>query len=168
MIDSIVKDAILAALKSTYRPFYTERDFIWTCHKEILKNISPNNDAHYHIHYEYPISGKNEETEKTYYVDLAIVPKQKTEPLLIIEFKYEPAHTREEISRSKLPVVTLNGIKKDLNKIVAIKKLNPEINWIFIFLDEGNHFEDKRELIMEYCRSINLEVENVIIICDNE
>lgn len=168
MIDSIARKAVDAAFNSLERPFYTERDFVWICHKEIQKNISLNNLQQYQIHYEYPVSGHNEETEKTYYVDLAIVSEQIKKPILVIEFKYEPNHSRLDILPSKFPVVSLNGIFKDLNKIVAIKKTRPEINWLFVLLDEGNHFKDKRELIIEYCKSFNLEVENMIIKSDHE
>lgn len=166
MIKAIVEDAIYKALKSQERPFYTERDFIWTCHKEILKGLGLENSTKYQIQYEYPIQGQNDDVKKTYYVDLAIVTKQNGHPELLLEFKYEPDRTRAEIYYKKFPVVTLGGIYKDLDKIAAINYLHRETKCLFILLDEGNHFKDKKEVIFSYYKDRNLDASCLIILND--
>ncbi len=165
-IIEIISNSTLPA----YRPFYTERDFAWICQKGLLKYLQTHSilNSMYSLTYEHPVTIQALNGPEKRYADLAIVSKVGIEPIFIIEFKYEPRHDRSDIGSKKLPVVTMNGITKDRDRIQEMKKSNPTLDWLFVLLDEGNHFKDKIETIYNLFEEVGLDKSNVLIINDQE
>ena len=163
-----IKEIILSIPKVKTSPFYTERDFVWTCQMELLNYIEPVPalNSHYMLTYEHPITVQTVNGGTKRYADLAIITRVGKEPVLIIEYKYEPNHNRGDIWSEKLPVVSINGITKDRDRIHEMVKSHKKLNWLFVLLDEGNHFKDKVEKIYNLFEDAGLDKSNVLIIND--
>jgi len=60
-------------------------------------------------------------------------------------FKYEPAHTREDIARAKLPVVSWggDGVAKDIVRIRQFVEVGAADLGYAIVIDEGGAFRQR-------------------------
>jgi len=163
-----IKEIILMASKSKNRPFYTERDFVWICQQKLLNYLKAHQSLNtdYLLTYEHPINIKTISGPTKRYADLAILSKIGNEPIFIIEFKYEPNHNRTDIMKEKLPVVSMDGITKDRDRIREMVNSHENLKWLFVLFDEGNFFKDKVEGIYNLFGDARLDKSNVLIIND--
>ena len=89
----------LRANYKNYR-FFVERDIVWTIQTHVISVIEKEK-LPYKVMNDYPIlHGKR----RSLCADIAILGLDELSEL-VAEFKYEPAHKREDIPRSKFPVV---------------------------------------------------------------
>jgi hypothetical protein len=126
-------------LKQNYASFrfFLERDVVWTVQKRILETVE-NQGLPYRVFNDYPILPG---VHRSISSDLAILD-QKSMIELIVEFKYEPAHERQDICTHKLPVVFPNNIEKDIARIEQFAAGKTETA-LAIFIDEGGHYRSK-------------------------
>lgn len=133
---------LLRANYNNYR-FFTERDIVWTVQSYLIKTIEKEK-LPYKVMNDYAmLPGKR----RSISTDIAIL--NNDHPELVAEFKYEPAHKREDIPSNKFPVVFWNeGVLKD------IERINKFTNKDFagdkatkvayaLFIDEGSYFQHK-------------------------
>lgn len=133
----------LRANYKNYR-FFTERDLVWTIQTHLIIAIEEEK-LPFKVMNDYPIlRGKR----RSLCVDIAILDFEE-HPELVAEFKYEPAHKREDIPPSKFPVVFWNeGILKDIERIHTFTSSDftgdrtAKVAYA-LFIDEGSHFKQK-------------------------
>jgi len=143
---SLFEEAIfwLRANYLNYR-FFTERDVVWTIQTHIISVILKEK-LPYKVMNDYPIlRGKR----RSLCADITMLDFDER-PELVAEFKYEPAHKREDIPRSKFPVVFWNeGILKDIERIHTFTSgdftgdRTAKVAYA-LFIDEGSHFKQKQ------------------------
>jgi len=94
--------------------FFAERDVVWTVQVRLIEAIEQE-QLPFRVFNEYPmLAGKR----RSLSADLAILGQDSLVELAA-EFKYEPAHSRDDIQRQKLPVVCWgpNGVGKDVERV---------------------------------------------------
>jgi len=124
--------------------FFTERDVVWTIQTHLIKVIEKGKLPH-KVMNDYPILRSK---RRSLCADIAILGQDEL-PELVVEFKYEPAHKREDMPRSKFPVVFWNeGILKDIERIHTFTSRDltgdrtAKVAYA-LFIDEGSHFKQK-------------------------
>ena len=92
----------LAWLDSTYwdHRFFTERDLVWTLQRLLLDRIE-RDGLPYRLFNDYPIAPGN---RRGLCCDLVFLDEDG-HPELVVEFKFEPDHTRTDIWPTRIPVV---------------------------------------------------------------
>jgi len=116
--------------------FVMERDIVWEVQKLLAGKIKQQG-LPYNVFNDYPIEkGRN----RSLSVDLAVISKDitchrdiadgKAEAELVVEFKFEPSHKREDIISHKLPVISSRKNKEEIS-------INIDINRIKSFVDTG-------------------------------
>lgn len=133
-------------LRSTYgdRVYYTERDIVWTVQTRLA------NDARL----SRPLQVYNDYTVRTgsaqYRVDLVVVDRsQDDRPLLVVEFKYEPDHTRGglagDIPRGKVDpeVASWSEVIKDVSRVEQMVGSGHAEVGVSILIDEGGYRREK-------------------------
>lgn len=75
-------------------------------------------------------------------VDLAILDEDNL-ITLALEFKYEPSHRREDILRTKFPVVFWDEVKKDIERIHYFVESGKVQAAYSILIDEGGYFRKR-------------------------
>jgi len=131
-----VFEEALAGLEKAYgrSTFYCERDVVWTIQGRLVQMIEKQ-DLPYRVYSDYPIlPGK----KRSFSADIAILDSAK-KVLLVVEFKYEPSHNRQDILQEKLPVVEWgkNGVEKDVNRVKQFVQEGKCQSAVSIFIDEG-------------------------------
>ena len=120
--------------------FYVERDIVWTIQKKLNELIATEH-LPFRVFNDYPmLSGAPPQRR----ADLAIL-KDDDQVLLAVEFKYEPSHARNDIPKTKLPVVFwgMDGVAKDIDRIGKfVTECTAEIA-LSIFIDEGGAFRHR-------------------------
>lgn len=120
--------------------FFTERDIVWTlqlkCRELVQRGALP-----VRIFNDY---GVLPGTRRSRSVDLAFTDTRNS-VLVAVEFKYEPAHSRSDIPRSKFPVVFWgnDGVGKDVARIREIVSEGAAAIAHSIFIDEGGAFRHR-------------------------
>ncbi len=116
---------------------------VWTIQTHLIKAIE-NEGLPYKVMNDHPIlPGKR----RSLSADIVILNSEP--PDLVAEFKYEPAHRREDIPHSKFPVVfwsegVLEDIKR-INKFISKDCAGDKavIVAYALFFDEGSYFRHK-------------------------
>lgn len=127
-------------IKSRYPEFrfVMERDLVWTIQKQLVDLISAN-QLPLRVYNDYPMLPS---THRSLSVDLAIV-NDKNLVELAVEFKFEPSHKRKDITSGKFPVVSKEGVQKDILRAYEfIEKEKADVTYS-VFLDEGGYFLTK-------------------------
>ena len=77
--------------------------------------------------------------------DLAFINRDTQQLLLAVEFKYEPSHSRNDISKNKLPVVGWgrDSVQKDIDRIHAFVEAKKSQSACSLFIDEGGYFRKR-------------------------
>lgn len=126
-------------LKKNYSSFnfFVERDVVWTVQKHLIE-IVRNRKLPYKIFNDHPILPGN---RRSLSADIAILD-EKNAIAVAVEFKYEPAHNRPGILKSKLPVVFWgdDGVGKDVKRINEFIQVGNVKTAYSIFIDEGGAF----------------------------
>jgi hypothetical protein len=120
--------------------FFQERDIVWTIQTYITEVIKRDN-LPFKIFHDYPIlPGKH----RSFCADLAIVNENEIVEVAV-EFKYEPSHRRNDILRSKFPVVFWNddGVGKDIERIHEFVSNGKTKVAYSVFIDEGGYFRHR-------------------------
>lgn len=111
--------------------YFKERDWVWLLQKWLLKEIRKRR-LPYVLNHDCNYYGK--------LPDLGIYSDDK--PLLLVEFKYEPAREREDIPLTKKPLNMWKNIIEDIKKVQEYVKKGSPCS-IFVFIDEGSRFRQK-------------------------
>jgi len=127
-------------LKENYNNFhfFTERDIVWTVQLHLLEEIERQ-------HLLLEVFDNHKMLNRTQ-VDLAIIRQNDGSIPLVAEFKYEPDHSRVDISRGKLTPSKVfwnsqrnHGVVQDYERIVNLVDSGlSEAGYVF-FIDEGGH-----------------------------
>ena len=128
-------------LKEHYKDyrFLTERDIVWTLQLHLLGEMERQ-------HLTLKVFDNHKMPNKTQ-VDLAILEQNAGSiPLVVAELKYEPDHTRVDISPGKLSPSKVfwdsernHGVVQDINRIVnLINGGYSDVGYV-VFIDEGGH-----------------------------
>jgi len=127
-------------LKANYRNFrfFNERDIVWTLQLHLLEQIESQ-------HLPLKVFDNHKMQNKTQ-VDLAILEQGDGSILFVVELKYEPDHSRTDVSAGKLfPSKVFwdsnrnHGVVQDIDRIVnLIKGGYSEVGYV-AFIDEGGH-----------------------------
>lgn len=118
--------------------FFTERDVVWTVQLRLLQTIADQN-LPLQVFNDYGLlPGKN----RSLSADLVILD-EAANPLVAIEFKYEPSHQRTDIPQKKLKDDIVfwekDGVKKDIDRIQEFaREVCPSAYAILV--DEGGRF----------------------------
>jgi len=139
--------------------FFTERDVVWTIQTHLIKAIGKEK-LPYKVMNDYPIlRGKR----RSLCADIAISGLDEL-PELVAEFKYEPAHKREDIPRSKFPVVFWNeGILKDIERIHTFTSRDltgdrtARVAYA-LFIDESSYFRHREPPQGSYWEDWNISI----------
>lgn len=123
-------------LKNNYNNFYffKERDIVWEIQKYLIKLIKEK-ELSYKILNDYPMVRHG---KFSILCDLVIMEGEKVN--IAIEFKYEPNHKREDISKCKFPVVSWNSVEKDIKRVKEFIERGKARIGYSIFIDEGGFF----------------------------
>lgn len=81
---------------------------------------------------------------RAFSADLAIVVDGA--PGLLVEFKYEPSHRRNDIARAKLPVIGWADVVKDAERIQRFVDAHRTPTAVAILIDEGGYFRNRPAL----------------------
>jgi len=129
-------------LQDTYfqHHFFVERDIVWTLHKKLIYLIQEM-ELPYQVFNDHPILPGN---RRSLSVDLCIVNKED-KIQVAIEFKYEPAHNRSDILKTKFPVVIwgVGGVTDDVERVRQYVQRGKAQVAYFIFIDEGGFFRHR-------------------------
>jgi hypothetical protein len=127
-------------LKENYKHFrfFTERDIVWTVQLQLLEEIEKQ-----HLLLEV---FDNQKMQNRTQVDLAIIVQNNGSIPLVAEFKYEPDHSRVDISRGKLTPSKVfwdsqrnHGVVQDYERIVNLVDSGLSEAGYVLFIDEGGH-----------------------------
>jgi len=113
--------------------FFAERDIVWTVQVRLIEAIEQE-QLPFRVFNEYVmLAGKRRRLS-----DLAILGQDSLVELAA-EFKYEPAHSRDDIQTQKLPVVFWgrDGVGKDVERIQEFVKTSGAKVAYAVFIDEG-------------------------------
>ena len=134
----------IAWLRESYwsRPFFTERDIVWTVQLRLLEQIRTRS-LPFTVHNDYPIADVTSKARRRN-ADLVIL-SQSGGVSLVAEFKYEPSHQRTDILRSKLPVVFWgkDGVGKDVARVQEFVDSGIADNGYSLLIDEGSYFRHR-------------------------
>jgi len=120
--------------------FIMERDIVWTIQNS-LTDIIENEQLSLKVYNDYPmIKGQR----RSLSADLAIL-NHLNEVELVVEFKYEPSHRRNEYTDGKFPVTDRKGILHDTIRIKEFVDSGKAKLAYAIFIDEGSYFRTKIE-----------------------
>lgn len=116
---------------------YTERDVGWTVQTRI-RTILDEREPNLSVFNDPPARPGNRRARSA---DLALA-QPSGEVDLTIEFKYEPDHRREDIPKSKLPIVEWGAdwVSKDIDRIREMVTSNRVKAAWPLFIDEGGYF----------------------------
>jgi hypothetical protein len=120
--------------------FYVERDLVWTLQTWIDRRLRESSSA-LRVYNDYPVLPGN---RRSLSADLALVTPAR-EIALALEFKYEPDHAREDVLKSKLPVVFWGkeGVAKDVSRVREFVTCGrARAAWSY-FVDEGRFFRHR-------------------------
>lgn len=117
-----------------------ERDIVWT----IQKNLQQQIDKHalpYQVFNDYPMLPG---LHRSLSADL-VIRALNNGAEVAVEFKYEPAHERNDILRQKLPVVAWgdDGVGKDVKRIHEFVEKGKTKAAYSLFIDEGGSFRER-------------------------
>jgi hypothetical protein len=118
--------------------FYTERDVVWTLQKWLALE-SATRGLPYQTYNDF---GVEPGLRRALSADIALVVPGES-PDLAVEFKYEPSHLRDDIPRSKIPVVGWTAVLQDVERIhrwVAEARIKAGAA---VLIDEGRFFRAK-------------------------
>jgi hypothetical protein len=117
---------------AAYR-FFCERDIVWTIQTHLIQQIEQQNQR-YRVYNDYSLLPGHR-------ADLVIVGAADT-VLLAAEFKYEPAHERQDIWPTRFPIVFWGseGVGKDVQRVQAYVTSGKCPVAYAIFIDEGGAF----------------------------
>ena len=127
---------------SSYR-FFTERDIVWTLQLHLLQEIERRH-IHLHVFDNYRMPNR-------VLVDLALTEKNTDSVLVVAEIKYEPDHSRVDISRGKLSPSKVfwdsqgSGVIQDINRIETLIDRGFSGVGYVTFIDEGGHHSWRQE-----------------------
>jgi hypothetical protein len=132
---AIAADAI-GWLRTHYADFrfYVERDLVWTLQTWIDRRLRESGSS-LRVYNDYPVlPGKR----RSLSADLALVTPAR-EIALALEFKYEPDHAREDVLKTKLPVVFwgIEGVAKDIARVRESVSSGRARAACSYFVDEG-------------------------------
>ena len=130
--------------------FFTERDLVWTVQRH-LTDVIEHSGLPFRVFNDYPMLPGSHRSRSA---DLVLVSAPVTPPTLsakgkwsasapvalAVEFKYEPAHARDDIWRTKLPVVGWDGIQHDIKRLHEFVEYERASDAYAIFVDEGGAF----------------------------
>jgi hypothetical protein len=121
--------------------FYTERDLVWTIQNRIV-SILAEHDCPFRVFNDYPIQRAE---RRSFCADLTIVSIETNQIQLAAEFKYEPDHSRDDIPKSKFPVVFWgkDGVGKDIERAQTFVRENLTPICYTEFIDEGGAFRHR-------------------------
>ena len=141
---------VLDWLRDTYSShrFFTERDVEWTVQKRLWHEICSRQLPYEVFHnFRMPRDPKS-------LADLVVVrrPRQPTEPVeFAIEFKYEPAHSRNDILPGKFPVVEdWKKVVCDVDRVQRFVREKHARSACSLFIDEGGYYR-KQEAAPNSC-----------------
>jgi len=120
--------------------FFAERDVVWTAQVRLIEAIEQE-QLPFRVFNEYPmLAGKR----RSLSAELAILGQDSLVELAA-EFKYEPAHSRDDIQRQKFPVVFWgrNGVGKDVERVQAFVETGRAEVAYAVFIDEGGYFRKR-------------------------
>ena len=120
--------------------FFAERDVVWTVQVRLMEAIEQER-LPFRVFNDYPmLAGKR----RSLSADLAILGQDSLVELAA-EFKYEPAHSRDDIQRQKFPVVIWgrSGVGKDVERVQEfVEKGRAEVAYAML-IDEGGYFRNR-------------------------
>jgi hypothetical protein len=130
-------------LKDNYGSFrfFVERDIVWAIQTHLIC-LTKELGLPCKVFSDYPITpGKY----RSLCTDLAILNGSGIVEVAA-EFKYEPAHTRDDILPSKFPVVSWgkDGVAGDVNRIQKFVTHRSAQAAYSIFIDEGGYFRHRK------------------------
>lgn len=120
--------------------FFVERDVVWTVQLK-LRELLRGANSDLQVYNDFGIlPGKRRRLS----TDIAIVDPQGA-VLVAAEFKYEPSHSRKDISLGKFPVVSWGsiGVAKDVLRVQEYVQLGVAKRAHSFFIDEGGSFRHR-------------------------
>ena len=121
--------------------FHAERDVVWTVQKELARTVRELK-LPFRIVSGYPIMRS---PRRSLTADLAIL-NARGDVELAAEFKYEPAHPRQDIWPTKFPVVIWTkggGVLDDIERVHRCVEQGVAKTAYAVFIDEGAHFRHR-------------------------
>jgi hypothetical protein len=137
---SLLLDDALAGLRANYRsaPFFVERDLVWTAQMWLLREVA-RRGLDLVVQTEHAIEPG---LRRALSADLAILTRARS-VLAVFEFKYEPSHDREDVPKSKLPVVEWNAVVRDSVRVRRWCSEGRAVLGLAVFVDEGGYFRHR-------------------------
>jgi len=139
-------------LKNNYSKyqFFIERDIVWTMQMHLREKVA-DLKLPYRIVTDWPmIKGERR------YLCADLVILENDQPVVAVEFKYEPNHDRkQDFSENKLkdPIVFWSGkhsVEEDIKRIrhfTTLKEFTDKLVGVSIFIDEGGKFYKKQKIL---------------------
>lgn len=116
--------------------FFVERDVAWTLQRWLARQCTVRAKG-LTVRHEHRMAPRVS-------ADLVIVPQAEETVLLAAELKYEPAKTRTDIAKKKLPVTTWPEIRRDIERARAyVESGLCDVAYSVLF-DEGGRYPDTR------------------------
>ena len=132
----------LAWLEANYARFrfFAERDVVWTVQTRLLEVINQQ-DLPFVVRHDVPLLPGS---RRGLSADL-VISSEDEGMVVAVEFKYEPSHHRDDIPKSKLPVVFwgAEGLAKDIVRIHKFIEAERATVAYAIFIDEGSAFRHR-------------------------
>jgi hypothetical protein len=130
----------LAELRAAYprKPFFVERDVVWTVQTWMLGAVA-GRQLDLTVRTEHAMERKPNRARSA---DLALLTSDGA-VAVAVEFKFEPAHRRADVVKSKLPVVVWGDVVKDSERVQRWTSEGRCSAGLAILVDEGGYFRHR-------------------------